>query len=240
MILLATALHLVFVAGCATHVTARPELSEGAGYRSVSILPPMVSIDKSKMTGGESLVAEALMMEDKILALLSERLVEKGYEANTKLTLEKLDQDPELKRAVTDLQTRLNELLPVMSRDLKGVAEGRFSLGGEVPIVGSASGADLLVFVQAHGLVVSGGLKAFEAIMSLGQSVPEDYLAMMITLVDARDGRVMATVTGFAHGSYLKAPDRLVGKALTSAFKKFPAAPSAPRSGPPANASGGS
>lgn len=210
------------LAGCVRHVRNRPELAEGRGYRTISILPPMVSINKSKMTGGESLTAESLLMEDRILALLASRLEKKGYETKDTLTLARLEQDLELRKAVTDLQTRHETLLPVISRDLKGVEKGRFTLGGDVPAVGEAAGTDLLVFVRAQGLVVSGGQKTFYGILSLGQSVPRDYLVMVITFVDARDGRVMATVNGAAVGGFVKYPDEVVGRALDKAFQKFP------------------
>jgi len=215
--------------GCVKRVRARPELAGDAGFRTVSILPPMVSIDKSKMTGWDSLTAESLMMEETILTLLVGELLEKGYDTKPTLSLERLDQDPELKKAVADLETRYDELLPAMSHNLKGVAEGRYSLGEDVPVVGAAAEADLLVFVRAQGVVVSGGQKAFWGILSLGQSVPRDSLLMMVTLVDARDGRVMATVNGAAYGGFIKYPEDVVGRALDKAFKKFPARTSAPR-----------
>jgi hypothetical protein len=214
---------VLLMAGCARPVRARPELSEGKHHRTISILPPLVTISKSRMSGGEGLVAESLMMEDRILALLSSELTGKGYQTSDTLTLEKLDQAPELRAAVTDLQARHDELLPVISRDPRGVAKGRFSLGGDVPAVGGAAGTDLLAFARAQGLVVSGGRKTFEGILSLGQRVPRNWLAIRITVVDARDGRVMATVNGFAFGGFLKQPDEVVGRALHKAFRKFPA-----------------
>jgi len=220
------------LAGCVKRVRARPELAGEAGYHTVSILPPMVSIDKSKMTGWDNLTAESLMMEETILTLLFGELLEKGYDAKPTLSLERLNQDPELKKAVADLETRYEELLPAMSRDLKGVEEGRFSLGEDVPVVGAAAEADLLVFVRAQGVVVSGGQKAFWGILSLGQSVPRDYLHMLVTLVDARDGRVMATVNGDAYGGFIKYPEDVVGRALDKAFRKFPARAAVPGAGP--------
>jgi hypothetical protein len=218
--------------GCTRHVRARPEMSEGPGYRSVSVLPPMVTISKSKMTGGESMTSESLMMEDRILVLLGAELARKGYETKDTLALASLDRDPELKEAVADLQNRHDELMPVISRDLKGVEKGRFSLGGDVPAVGGAAGTDLLAFVRAQGVVVSGGQKAFYGILSLGQSIPQNSLAIRITVVDARDGRVMATVSGFATGRFVKSPDEVVGRALAKALRKFPPAKDVARAEP--------
>ena len=52
--------------------------------------------------------------------------------------------------------------------------------------------------------------------------LPEDTLGIFITVADAKDGRVMATVSGFALGSFLKKPDKLIGSAIDKAFKTFP------------------
>jgi hypothetical protein len=234
---LALLMGILASAGCAggSHVEARPELEKEHRYHTLAILPPQVSIDKLKMTGGESMVGEALTMEDTVLSLLTSRLAAKGYEVKPSLGLDKLNQDPELKRAVSDLQSRHDDLLSVMVKDIDGVSEGRFKLGGDVLAVGAASEAELLIFVRANGMVVSGGKKTFVGILSLGQSVPRNYLVMIITVVDARDGQVMATVEGAAVGSILKNPQEVVGKALDDAFRKFPAAKVSPPSQAPQN-----
>ena len=71
-----------------------------------------------------------------------------------------------------------------------------------------------------NGVVVSTGKKWFSGV--LFGVVPQDALGIFITVADAKDGRVMATVSGFALGSFLKKPDKLIGSAIDKAFKTFP------------------
>lgn len=214
------------LSGCAPAVRARPEFAAGAPYRTVAVVPPEVSIDKSKLTGEEALVAESLRIEDKIFTIVSDNLVRKGYAVRPTLSVAALAESPDLKGAVADLQSRHDTLLAVMTRDRDGVEKGRFALGGEVASVGEIAGSDLLVFVRAKGVVISAGKRVADAVVGalLGVNTGSpDTLSMFITVVDARDGRVMATVTGEAAGNFVKKPDEIIGKAIAGAFKKFPA-----------------
>jgi len=216
----------IFASGCSDPVRARPELSAGAPYRTVAVVPPEVSIDKSKLSGDEALVAEALRIEDAIFDIVGRNLASKGYSVKPTLSAAALEESPDLKNAVADLQSKHNDLLALMTRDRSGVEKGRFSLGTDVATVGETAGADLLVFVRASGVIFTTSKKVTEAVVGalLGVGgVSQDTLSIFISVVDARDGRVMATVSGQAVGNFVKRPDEIIGQAIAGAFRKFPA-----------------
>jgi hypothetical protein len=211
--------------GCSTPVRARPEFASRPVYKTVAVVPPEVSIDKSKLSGEEALVAESLRIEDTIYEIVSQNLARKGYLVRPTLSVAALAESPDLKTAVADLQSKHDDLLAVMARDRSGVEKGRFTLGTDVAAVGETAGADLLVFVRASGIVVTTGKKVTEAIVGalLGVGgVSQDSLSMFVTVVDSKDGRVMATVSGAAVGNFVNKPDEIIGKAVAAAFRKFP------------------
>jgi hypothetical protein len=213
-------------AGCGDPVRARPEFVSGAPYKTVAVVPPEVSIDKSKLSGDEALVAEALRIEDTIFDIVSRNLASKGYTVKPTLSAAALDESPDMKSAVADLQSRHNDLLGLMTRDRAGVEKGRFSLGTEVAAVGETAGADLLVFVRASGVIFTTSKKVTEAVVGALLGVggaAQDTLAIFISVVDAKDGRVMATVSDQAVGNFVKRPEEIIGKAIAGAFRKFPA-----------------
>lgn len=216
---------VLLASGCGDPVRARPEFTAGAPYKTVAVVPPEVTIDKSKLSGDEALVAEALRIEDAIFDIVSRNLALKGYSARMTLSVAALEDSPDVKHAVADLQRRHDDLLAVMTRDRGGVAKGRFSLGPDVAAVGEMAGADLLVFVRASGVIVATSKKVTEAVVGalLGVGgVSQDSLSIFISVVDARDGRVMAIVSGQAVGNFVKRPDDIIGKAIAGAFRKFP------------------
>jgi len=212
--------------GCGDPVRARPELSAGAPYRTVAVLPPEVSIDKSKLSGDEALVAEALRIEDTVAGIVARNLASKGYAVTPTLSAAALEASPDMKNAVADLQVKHNDLMALMTRDRAGVEKGRFSLGTDVAAVGEAAGADLLVFIRASGVIFTTSKKVTAAVVGAllgGGGAAQDTLSIFISVVDARDGRVMATVSDQAVGNFVKRPDEIIGKAIAGAFRKFPA-----------------
>lgn len=227
---LATTLGAAACGSPATH--ARPDFVNGRTFRAVAILPPEVSIDRSKLSGGESLVAEALRIEDTVSAAVARSLQQKGYAVQPGLATAALDEQPELREAVADLQRRHDDLLTVIARDPEGIRRGRFTLGTDVAAVGEAAGADLLLVVHASGVLVAASQKVAEAVVGvlLGVGgISQDTLSMLITVVDGRDGRIMAILSGGSTGNVVKDPDRVVGRAVADAFRAFP-----PQGGRPA------
>lgn len=215
----------LFASGCSDPVRARPEFAAGAPYKTVAVLPPEVSIDKSKLSGDEALVAEALRIEDRIFDIVGRNLASKGYSVKLTLSAAALEESPDMRHAVADLQSKHNGLLELMSRDRRGVERGRFTLGPDVAAVGETAGADLLVFVRASGVIFTTSKKVTEAVVGalLGvRGVSQDTLAIFISVVDAKDGRVMATVSDQAVGNFVKRPDEIIGKAIAGAFRNFP------------------
>ena len=223
----ATVAGACLLAACGSPAThARPEFVSGSPFRAVAILPPAVSIDRSRLSGGESLVAEALRIEDVVTRAVAAELDRRGYVVRPGLSVDALDRREDLRDAVADLQARHDDLLGVIARDPAGIRRGRFTLGVGVAGIGDAAGADLLLFVRASGELVATSQKVTEAVLGVLLGIGglrQDTLSLLVTAVDARDGRVMAIVSGGATGNVVKDPERVVGQALAAVFRQFPA-----------------
>ena len=213
-------------AGCGSPAThARPDFVNGRTFRTVAVLPPEVSIDRSRLSGGESLVAEALRIEDTVSAAVVRSLQQKGYAVQPGFTTAVLAEQPALRDAVADLARRHDDLLAVIARDPDGIRRGRFTLGPDVAAIADAAGADLLVVVHGSGVLVATSQKVAEAVVGVLLGVgglSRDTLSMLVTVIDGRDGRIMAILSGGATGNVVKEPGRVVGRAVADAFRAFP------------------
>lgn len=186
---------------------------------NVIILPPAASLVKYGMKGGETLVAESEKLETGLSSVVGETLSNMGCNVmQDTFSPEALDQNPDLKYALSDLQTRYDKLLVLIKKKPKDVRDGRFSLGDEVANFSAGVAADALVFVRAKGLVTTTGRKAFTALTGMG--VKYDHVALDISVVDAQSGAVLYFARPGSGGNFVDNPETMKD-AIYDSFSKF-------------------
>lgn len=200
-----------------------------AVHGTACVAPPQVSLSLEKMSGTEDLVTDSLALEDALYELVTGALERKGYHVPDALSLRNLSQRQELQDAVADLQKKHDALLPLIHRDRSGTASGRFSLGPEAGIVGDAAGVDLIAFVRLEGSALSGGKRTLYFLLSADPFVPSGYAALFVTLVNARDGTVLASLSSHSESEVLKNTVAKITALVERAFWALP-----PRGGSPA------
>jgi len=197
-----------------------PDLKSGKkAIASVVILPPEASLVKSGMKGAEPLVAEAQTLESGLISVVGETFSGKGCNLMQDATsAADLDQNPDLKYALSDLQTRYDKLQVLLKKKPKDVRNGRFSLGDEVANFSPGAAADALVFVRAKGVVPTTGLKTFVIITGMG--VPYSRVDLDISVVDAQTGNVLYFAKPDSFGNFVGKPETMK-KAIEKPFSKF-------------------
>jgi len=197
-----------------------PDLKSGKKIiRNILVLPPSASLVKSGMKGNEPLVAESQALESGLSSVVRESLSGKGCNiVQDAFSPAALDQNPDLKYALSDLQTRYDKLQILLKKKPKDVRAGRFSLGDEVANFSPGAGADALVFVRANGVVVTTGKKAFVALTGLG--IMYNRVGLDISVVDAQNGTVLYFAKPGSGGNFVANPDSMK-KAIDKSFSNF-------------------
>jgi len=180
---------LACVVSLAAQVEHRDLKSGKKRIRLVVLAPIQVNLTKMSMKGAESMMDEARNMELPLTLEIEAAMQGLGYTLDVEtLSHEALAKDSDQRYAVDDLQKKFDAELQLMHRKSKGVRKGRFSLGDEVAKLPLNDQVDALLFVRAHGQVLTENKKAFGTFVAGSRS---DFAVMDFGLVDARTGDVL-------------------------------------------------
>ena len=187
----------------------QPDLKSGKKLvKNILILPPEANLMKSGMKGSEPLVAESQALETGLSSIVRQTLSDKGCNMlPDAFSPDALNQDPDLKYALSDLQTRYDKLQVLLKKKPKDVRTGRFSLGDEVANFSPGAAADGLVFVRAKGVVPTTGLKTF--VVFTGMGVTYSHLSLDISVVDAQTGAILYFAKPGFSGNFIGNPDSM-------------------------------
>jgi hypothetical protein len=178
---------------------------------TVLILPPQATVMKSGVKGNEPMVEESRVLESNLTLQVTSAMSGVGCTvALNPFSEESLNQNPDLKYALADLQTRYDKVWGEVARKPKDVRTGRYTLGDDVANFSPGAAADALVFVRGQEAIFTGG-KKFLGAMS-GAYLPSEAVGMSIALVDAQSGAVLYVDAG---------PPGIVWRDLEKSFKKF-------------------
>lgn len=200
---------------------AHPSLKKRATIGKVVILPPIAAVTKSGMKGEESMVDESDQLAVQLGSMVEKSLTQRGIEVQASpFAEEELKDDETVRFALTDLQSRYDNLAEVLHRKLKDVKKGRFSLGDELAANYPGALPDVLVFIRTYGTVLTGGKKTFGWLVTGAVS---DNSVSYISFVDAVSGDVLFVSRLVRAGNVAKNPEKVLAKAIAKSFRKLPA-----------------
>jgi hypothetical protein len=210
---------VLLFAGFAVAQFEHPDFKSGKKQvHNVVVLPVRAEITKVGMKGGEPMMEESRQVEKALTPVISEVLQKVGCKVNDKaFAPEFMEKDAELRYTVDDLQKQFDEIHAQMARKSKDVRKGRFSLGDSVAKLAAGEGADALLFVRAHGQVLTGGKKVFGHLVGGGAY---DTVQIHIGVVDARNGDVLYFARPFMLKNIAKDPAE-TRSGIEKSFKNF-------------------
>jgi len=187
--------------------------------KNILILPPEASVMKSGMKGAEPLVAESQALGSALIPIVGKVLSDKGCNILQDLfSSEALDRNPDLKYALSDLQSRYDKLQVLLLKRPKDVVKGRFSLGDEVTNFSPGAAADALVFIRARGFVPTTGLKTFVVLTGMG--ITYSHISLDISVVDAQTGTILYFAKPSFSGNFVGKPEGMKAS-ITKSFYYF-------------------
>ena len=216
--LLAIVVAILLCSVCALSQFEHPDLKSGkVRVHSLLLMPVQVKLNKQGMKGSEPMMEESRETEHALTPVVINALQELGYKLDQKsLSDEVLAKDPDLRYTVDDLQKKFDSELEQMHRKAKDVRKGRFTLGDEVTKL-PVEGSDALLFVRVEGQVLTGGKKAFGALVTGGIY---DSTFMHFGVVDAKSGDVLYFAQPMVLKNVSKDPEKTSG-AVKKSFKNF-------------------
>lgn len=187
--------------------------------RRVVILPAKVEVVRDSMKGPEGMAAESEELSSRAGSAVAELLKKKNVTTLLIPSAGSGDSDAQAKYAVSDIQSKFDDLLPKIAKKRSDVKKGRFTMGDEVLDLNLDKSADAVVFIRGHGSKLTSGKQAFRILVG---GVPA-YMALQIAIVDAHTGEVLLYSDPMFMGDPTTPNDRL-RKALEKGFKKMPSA----------------
>ena len=223
-------LFVALVIGTATMGTAQklhPKLKKQEKVvKTILLVPPMISITKDTVKGGEGMLKESEMIETASRKLVIDALRAKGITViDAELAPEALSKNEELKYVLADVQSKYDQMHLKVLGKRNDVEKGRFTLGDQVGKVTTTKEVDALVFVRGNGVVVTAG-KAFLGALAGGRSGSSLFLT--IGIVDIQTGDVLyfdqrSVVSGAWIGKkFHEKPEEALKKPVDKALNKLP------------------
>jgi hypothetical protein len=186
----------------------------------IVIMPPAASLVKSGMKGQEPLVEEAKLFEGGLSVELAEILSGKGFTVTQgAAAFISHEEDSNLKYALSNLQTRYDQVEVQLKKKPKDVRKGRFTLGDEVTNFAPGASADALVLVRANGVVPTAGMKTFVVLSGIGYT--RNYARLGISVVDAQTGTILYFANPSITGNFVGKPESMKNS-IENSLKEFP------------------
>jgi hypothetical protein len=194
----------------------------GAEINRLVIMPIDVSLNKDGMKGGEPLEKEAAAVVTYFEKAITSALTAKNLTVlDSPFKKETLAENEQLKYTVADLMREYKQMQALISKKYKDVDKGRFTLGDQVLLLNQDDDIDAFVFLHAFCIKRSGGKKAL-GIATLNPFMFTPTYLVYLTVVDARNGDVLAYNQMRAFSDITKEDGKSLTELLKNGLKKVP------------------
>jgi len=223
---LATELLLILAAGAALAATlsssyTSPKLSSGeVKVANVCIMPAEGQLSRLGMKGREGMSQESDTWGMQLQSVVENHLKEIGAKVTSEgMSPSELETNDKLRQLVLQVQQKFDTVATQMNRKPKDIKKERYTMGDEAALLPCSGKSDALVFVEGTGSVLTGGKKAFGALVA-GPSHSD--ASLRITFVDAKSGDVLAyTFLYNNNGKFEQDPEAAYGKRLGKEFQRI-------------------
>jgi hypothetical protein len=193
--------------------------ASGFQIRTACMMPAVGKLSKTGMKGQEGMSKESDAWSTELQNIVESHLKLAGVELiSASGATDSSEPNDELRQVLLQLQEKYDGISAKINRKPKEIGKERFTLGDDVALLPCTAKADVLVFVEGQGQVLTGGKKAF-GILVAG---PKDSTATLIlTMADAKTGEIVAFVRLVNADKFVKDSEKAFGKALDKQFNKM-------------------
>lgn len=171
------------------------------------------------MKGNEGMSKESEAWSLQLQGVVETELQDIGVTiTSTGMSNADLESNDELRQALLQIQQKFNNVATQMTHHAKDIKKDRYTLGDEVALLPCSARSDSLVFIHGEGSVLTGGKKAFGALV---YGPTKSTATLQITFVDAKSGEVLAYATFLNDGKFEHDSQAAYGKKLGKELKKI-------------------
>ncbi len=197
-----------------------PRVTSGDFHiRTACMMPAEGKLSKLGMKGGEGMSKESDAWSAELQKIVEAHLNTAGVKL---LPASGADgsgaSDEELRQILLQVQQKYEGVEAQIDKKPKDIGKSRFTLGDEVALLPCAAKADVVVFVEGRGQVLTGGRQAFGLLVA----GPADSMATLIlTMADAKSGEILGFVRLVNADKFVKDSEKAFGDGLDKQFKKM-------------------
>lgn len=187
------------------------------------LAPTQAQLLRVGMKGRESLSRESEEWTVKLRDMFWRAIEDAGGQPAGDLSAEPPARD-EVRESVTRIRQKYDSIWPQIKKKRGGVKKGRYTLGDEVLILPCARDADSVAFINAEGLLQTGGRKTLSILTGgvAGAVLSLSRYRVWISFVDARSGDVKSLLTITGLGEKIGEDPAIALRArLVSEFKRM-------------------
>ena len=197
-----------------------PKLVSGTLHiRSACMMPTEGKLSKVGVKGGEGMSQESDTWSITLQTIVENHLKSAGVQLlPASSALDSGASDDELRQTLLAVQQKYQSVAPEINKKPKDIRTGRFTLGDSVSLLPCSAKSDVLIFAEGQGDVLTGGKKA------MGLLVPgpkSSTASLLLTIVDAKTGEVLAFVNMWNNGKFVDDSEKAFGHALDEQFRKI-------------------
>jgi hypothetical protein len=132
--------------------------------------------------------------------------------------------DDEVRQIVLQIQQKYDEVAAKLNSKPKDIGKSRYTLGDQVTLLPCAANADVLVFVEGEGQVLTGGKKAMGMLFG---GAANSGATLILTMADAKTGEILTfarlvNINGFGGSEqFMEDTEKAYGKALDKQLAKM-------------------
>lgn len=187
--------------------------------RTACMMPAEGKLSKLGMKGGEGMSKESDAWSTELQNIVQAHLGSAGVKlipdsgaAGSSAS------DDELRQVLLQVQQKYEGIEAQIDKKPKDIGKSRFTLGDEVALLPCAAKADVLVFVEGRGQVLTGGRQAFGILVAGPAS---SMGTLILTMADAKTGEILAFVRLVSADKFVKDSEKAFGDGLDKQFKKM-------------------
>jgi hypothetical protein len=211
-------------AACFAETVASYSDPKAPAIHRVCVVPAEARLTRVGMKGGESLTKESDEWAVKLGAALERAITDAGGELKGGLSLDALATNEDARQAVLRLRQEYKNVSAQMRKKRNDVRKGRYTLGDEISLLPCAGEADSIAFVDASGLVQTGGRKTLSILTGgvLGAFCAMSRYEIWLAFANAKTGEITTLLRLNSLGGKTGSnPDDALNRTLVSEFKKL-------------------
>jgi len=194
--------------------------------RTACMMPARAALSKLGVKGGEGMSKESEEWSIQLQNIVESHLKLAGIELVSAVgNSDGGASDAELNQLVVRLQGKYDAIDDQMQRKPNDVAKSRFTVGDEVALLPCNAHADVLVFIEGAGAVLTGGKKVMGRFLGVGARDSEAFLS--VAMADAKTGEIVGLVKMLNSEKFVNDSEKAYGKHLDKQFRKMKIGPNA-------------